>query len=328
MTAASVELHASKMLGVDSRGFTFCDPFGGIGMVASAFKRTGWRVTVADHLLFPHYYQRARLAGSAYPTFAALLGHLKLTSFAELESYIEALPELRGWLTEEYSKRRKFFTPMNAAKIEAAWSSIKYWRAQHLISDHEYAFLISSLVNSFDRVANTAGTYYAFLKGTTRRASHKFKFQLLAPVAGTFDADCRFQDAMETVAIGSFDVLYLDPPYSSRAYDRYYHLPQTIVTGEEADVVGLSGVPKRPPIRSKFESPRTAERALADLVDAARCSLLMVQYAEGGLIRLDRVRSILSVRGTVNETVVDTIRYTTQHRPRATQHSLFIVSDA
>ncbi len=305
-----------------------CDPFGGIGLVSSAFKRAGWRVTVADHLLFPYYYLRVRLVAPTRSTFRVLLSHLDFASAAELESHVRNLPAAPGWLTEEYSKRRRFFTRQNAAKIDAVWMQIKSWRASGLINDHEYAILISSLIDSFDRVANTAGTYYAYLKGPTRRALHDFEFRFLTPVVGTFDADCQYQDAMSTVTTKRFDVLYLDPPYSARAYDRYYHLPQTIAAGKQINAVGISGVPDRPPIKSKFESPRTAERAFADLVNAARCSILMVQYAEGGLISLDRVRSILSNCGTVSETRINAIGYTTQNRSRATQHSLFVVTDA
>jgi adenine-specific DNA-methyltransferase len=327
-TAATVETRALEFLSVGSRGGTVCDPFGGIGMIASAFKRAGWRVTVADHLLFPHYYQRARLDSSKNLKFSVLISHLNLASTAEIEAYLNAFPPLSGWITEEFSIRRGFFTPSNAAKIDAVWMEIKAWSAGGIINDHEYVFLISSLIDSFDRVANTAGTYYAYLKDKTRRALHDFKFKFLTQVDGPFDVDCRHQEAISTVDSGNFDVLYLDPPYSSRSYDRYYHLPQTVAAGVDSKAIGISGVPDRLPIKSKFESPRTAERALSDLVDAARCSILMVQYADGGLISLDRIKKILEARGSVNETRINTIGYTTQHHSRATQHSLFVVTDA
>lgn len=322
-----VEEAATKIFGVDRCGLTMCDPFGGIGMVATAFKRAGWRVTVADHLLFPHYYQRARLSVSVVPRFIRLSEHLGIQCVDSLEAYIRNLPECKGWIFEEYGLRRSFFTPSNAAKINSVWEQIIEWKIKALVDDTEYAFLLSSLIDSFDRVANTAGTYYAYLKSPTRRACHDFCFRFLIPVCGRYDASCKQLDAITSVSNGTFDLLYLDPPYSSRSYDRYYHLPQTLVAGERVNVRGASGVPLRPPIKSPFESPRTAEQALSDLVDAARCSVLMVQYACGGLISLERIRSMLSARGRLTEVNIKTIGYTTKKQPRSAQHSLFVVEN-
>ncbi len=326
-TAVEVEAQAARLFGNASLGATMCDPFGGIGIIASSFKRNGWRVTIGDHLLFPHYYQLARLSKSSFPPFIKLKLYLDIDSTNVLETYIKEIPASTGWITKEYSIQRQFFTSSNARKIDAVWKSIRRWREDRLINNQEYILLISSLIDSFDKVANTAGTYYAYLKSTTRRALNDFNFQLLPPVKGPFAAVCKRDEAINTVAGGRFDVLYLDPPYSSRSYDRYYHLPQTVASGSQSIPVGISGVPSDPPIRSKFESPLTAEKALVDLVEAANCSVLMLQYAEGGLISLDRIRKILSSRGKVREIRIETIGYTTQKKARMNHHSLFIVTD-
>ncbi len=327
-TANAIEAVAAEIFGATREGRSMCDPFGGIGMVASAFKRTGWRVTVADHLLFPHYYQRSRLALSTEPQFSTLLSNLTINSTLELEAYLMNAPVSAGWLANEYSNSRMFFEHSNALRISSTWAYIRGWRQLNIINEAEYVHLISSLVDSFDKVANTAGTYYAFLKSFTRRAKNQFAFRLIKPVPGKYEAHCYLADALTTVGERHFDVLYLDPPYSSRSYDRYYHLPQTIAGGVEVVAVGKSGVPARPPIISDFESPRTAERALVDLIDAARCSVLMVQYARGGLVSLEKIRCILSAKGDVREMNLETIGYTTQSRSRRAQHSLFVVVNA
>lgn len=327
-TAVEVEAQAARLFGDASVGATMCDPFGGIGIIATRFKRNGWRVTIGDHLLFPHYYQRARLSKASHPSFKKLYSHLNIDSTESLELYINNIRPSAGWITKEYSLQRQFFSTSNARKIDVAWESIKIWYEQELINEHEYILLISSLIDSFDKVANTAGTYYAYLKSATRRALNEFSFQILPPVIGKYVAICRQDEAINTVLKGKYDVLYLDPPYSARSYDRYYHLPQTIASGTKSHPVGISGVPSDPPVRSKFESPSTAEKALTDLVDAARCSVLMLQYADGGLIGLDRIRKILSSRGKVKETHLETIGYTTQKKTRVNYHSLFIVANA
>lgn len=327
-TAATVAAHAAKLFGDAFLGATMCDPFGGLGTVASAFKQAGWRVSVSDHLLFPHYYQRARLSRSAPPSFRSARNHLRLAHAADLQSFLQALPGRPGWVGNHYAKKRRFFTTANAARIDATWQTVRAWRRSGLLDDHEYAFVLASLIDSIDRVANTAGTYYAHLKQMTRRALHEFDFRFLAPVAGPFRAKCTQGDALDVIATRHFDVLYLDPPYSARAYDRYYHLPQTIAGGVPREAVGLSGVPLEPSITSRFESPRTAAQAFADLVDAARCSVLLVQYADDGLISLRRIRQILRTRGKLVEKRLSTIGYTTRQQPRAASHVLFTVTSA
>jgi adenine-specific DNA-methyltransferase len=327
-TAEKVEMIARKNLQKSFYGSSICDPFGGIGMMASTFKQKGWRVFISDHLLFPHYYQRARLESSSPPTFKILIEHLRFTSLLELEAHIGNLPPSHGWFTSEFSVERNFFSLRNATKVDSIWCKILEWDSMGLLNEREKAFLLASLVDSFDKVANTAGTYYAYLKGMTRKALNDICFNFIQPVIGDFDATCLHKEAIQAVSTTFFDVLYLDPPYSARSYDRYYHLPQTIASGQSNTPMGMSGVPSSAPKNSLFESPRTAEGALSDLVRTARCSTLMIQYAAGGLISLERIREIMSTRGHVEEVHLATIGYTTKNQPRTSQHSLFVVTNA
>ncbi len=52
----------------------------------------------------------------------------------------------------------------NARRIEVCRQLIDEWIEAEEITDTESSSLIASLINSFDTVANTAGTYYAYLK--------------------------------------------------------------------------------------------------------------------------------------------------------------------
>src|SRR4030042_1499802 len=54
-----------------------------------------------------------------------------------------------------------FFTDRNARKIQACRRKIRAWAQKGWLSYDERAVLLASLINNMDRVANTAGTYYA-----------------------------------------------------------------------------------------------------------------------------------------------------------------------
>ena len=51
---------------------TFCDPFGGIGIVSSFFKEQGYKVVTGDVLQFAHYFQIAKLSSNRRPSFNKL----------------------------------------------------------------------------------------------------------------------------------------------------------------------------------------------------------------------------------------------------------------
>lgn len=54
-----------------------------------------------------------------------------------------------------------------------------------LTSSKENSLLTASLIDSMDWVANTAGTYYAYLKGWSHKASRTFRFNLVQPTLRT-----------------------------------------------------------------------------------------------------------------------------------------------
>lgn len=81
-------------------------------------------------------------------------------------------------------QEKKIFTIENAQKIQGCINCINKWKSLKLLQDGEYEILVASLIQSFDKVANTAGTYYAYLKEYYRKAKNPFKFSFLHPISG------------------------------------------------------------------------------------------------------------------------------------------------
>lgn len=324
-TATAVEEIAAKLVSTSLSPRSFCDPFGGIGAMAAQFKTKGWKVTVGDHLKFPHYFQTARIGASAIPRFRNYKKKRSATAYRSILDSLRSIKPIPGWITNEYALERKFFSPYNAEKIDAVRMRLDQWRDDQSITLREYMFLIASLIDSADRVANTAGTYYAYLKTFTRRARHDFDFKFIVPVKG-IRGECYLSNADQTVASGTYDVVYLDPPYSARPYDAYYHLPQSMVLGNADGCRGMAGMPQRQLIRSDFESARSAELAFLRLIDKVTAKLLLVQYSNEGLLQMDYIRNELSKRGRLEEYKIESIGYTTTKKPRKQEHALFALS--
>jgi adenine-specific DNA-methyltransferase len=164
----------------------FCDPFGGVGSVGSYLQSKGYSVWSGDVLKFAHYFQIARLKFSQPLSFKRVIDKLGLENRNDLIDLLNSITPQDGWFVKQYSEKRHFFTDRNARKIQACRRKIMAWAQKGWLGYDEHAVLLASLINSVDKVANTAGTYYAFLKKWHRKALNDFRFELILPVSSRF----------------------------------------------------------------------------------------------------------------------------------------------
>jgi adenine-specific DNA-methyltransferase len=305
---------------------SMCDPFGGMGIVGSYFKARGFSVTTGDHLTAPYCFQTASIGLQRQLSFSKVRNALDLADVASLVHHLNGLQGIDGWLVREYSARRPCFTERNAKHIEACRKVIGRWNRRNLLTANEHRVLLASLINSMDRVANTAGTYYAFLKSWQRKALLPFEFRLLKPTPGRNKGKAVLADALTLVGEQAYDLLYLDPPYNTRRYSRYYHLPETIARSETPPSNGMSGVPQRERPSSAFNDPKKALIALEELLSVARFRLLMFHYSDDGIIKPKDVLSLLRSYGRTERHALDALGYsTTLHTRRTVPHILYSV---
>lgn len=305
---------------------TFCDPFGGIGTIGSYFKSKGYSVWSGDLLTFAHYFQIARLETNRMPSFHVVQRNYNFASITAIVDYLNKESTQKGWFVEEYSKKRRFFTEKNAIQIEACKARIEEWNKKKLLTKKEHAILVASLINSTDKVANTAGTYYAYLKKWHRKALHSFRFTLIPVTSGNNNCKCFLGEAQALVSKRFFDVVYLDPPYNERSYAHYYHLPETIALGEIPKVHGKSGMPNTDKVISDFNRLQYAKNALERILEKARFHLLAFHYSDDGLIRQQDIEGILSNYGRVENYILDSKGYITSNINRNTKHHLYLVN--
>lgn len=307
---------------------SFCDPFGGMGVVSAYFKKKGYTVWTGDVLKFAHYFQIVRVQINRSPSFSKLCAEKKLDSPDRVIEILNGASPKDGWLVREYSQKRPFFIKPNAMRIQACRLLINRWTKSGWVTYNEKAALLASLVNSMDKVANTAATYYAALKKFYRKATKPFQFELLDFTQGNTKCRSFLCNAITLVAKRPFDVIYLDPPYNSRCYGRYYHLPETLAYGDTPCVIGKSGIPRTTRTISEFNRTGQAESALSKLLVNARFKLLAFHYADDGLINSNSIKTILGQYGTVERFKLTTRGYSTSSTRRVASHSLYLVQNA
>ena len=306
---------------------SFCDPFGGIGVVGRHFKSLGYRVTSGDVLLFAHMFQIASINRSGVLPFRNVATALGFRSAKQVQSFLNRGPGRHGWFVDEYALRRKFFTVENARRIQRCWQLITGWHKEKLTTDKEHSVLIASLIDSVDKVANTAGTYYAYLKTFSRKAIKPFTYRLLPPTTGPIGNAVR-ADALSLVQQAKYDILYLDPPYNERDYSAYYHLPETIAYGRPVELAGSCGMPCAARVKSRFTKPGEVESAVAELLGASRFRLLIFHYSDDGLLSPRDLLALLRPLGRVEKHSVDALGYRTTPGTRSTGHTLYLVGHA
>ena len=304
----------------------FCDLFAGTAIVGRHFKKKGFTVFSTDLLYFSYVLQKTYLELNQPPPFSSLIPHLK-NSKANPESsnaadfvieYLNRLKGREGFIFRNYTPKgtrgtrhvRRYLTPENGEKIDAIRLRIKRWHSNGWIDDAEQLYLICALIEAVPYVSNISGTYAAFLKTWDARA-HK-SITLIPPEIsprGTKHMAAN-DDALDFVQrIKDVHTLYLDPPYNSRQYAPNYHLLETIARYDNPSIRGVSGMREYSNQKSQFCNRVSAQKALDEIIDTAKCERVLLSYNSEGLLSNDDILSILRRHGKVTVHKHDYSRY-------------------
>jgi adenine-specific DNA-methyltransferase len=321
---------------------TFCDLFAGTGSVGGHFKRLGMTVIANDLMTYSYVMNKAVVELNGVPHFWQAKSWFGLPSDAPLSHLLDAISDTagtRGYIFENFSPSgkagRQFFTDENGMKIDAIRELIDNWSKEKLISSDEFIYLLASLINAADHVANMSGTYGAYLKIWRSVALKRLR---LLPL-DIFDnklANLVFQEHGENLIHRiSGDILYLDPPYNSRQYASNFHLLETLSVWDKQDLRGVVGLRDYSGQKSAFSSKKSASDALRKIVAEAKFKHIVLSYNNEGIIHRDEIVEILGSRGNLKEFSTDYRRFRTERNhekrkykdvgDRVTEH-LWIVS--
>ncbi len=169
------------------------------------------------------------------------------------------------------------------------------------LSDKEYHILIASLIYSIDRLANTVGHFDAYIKKPIREQA--LNMRLID--AKSYDyVEIHRCDSNQLARNIEADIVYIDPPYNSRQYCRFYHLYETLVKWDCPRLYGVALKPK-PENMSLYCTSKAAD-AFMDLVSNINARYLAVSYnntyqskskSSENKIRLEEIKKILDMCG-------------------------------
>lgn len=265
----------------------FCDIFAGTGIVGRTFKPLVKSVISNDI----EYY--------SYILNKNYIGNYKTLEYSHLIEELNNLELIKGFIYNHYSieghGERQYFSDYNAKKIDTIRKKIEEWKNTKEINDDMYYFLLASLIESADKVANTASVYGAYLKKLKKSAQ---KDLILVPA--TFDKngtnhDVYNDDANHIIKSISGDILYMDPPYNQRQYGSNYHLLNTIAKYDDFEPKGKTGL--REYNRSAYCKKKDVAEAFEELIEYADFKYIFLSYNNEGLMSASDVEKIMKKYG-------------------------------
>ena len=115
-------------------------------------------------------------------------------------------------------------------------------------------------------------------------------------------------------SLGHVDLAYLDPPYNQHRYFTNYHVWETLVAWDAPESYGVARKrvdARDASTRSAFNSKRTMPAALASVVDAVDCDLLVLSYNDESWLDLAELEAMCAAGGRrdVAALAFDSTRY-------------------
>lgn len=249
----------------NTEGESFFDVFAGTGSVAERALETYDRVIVND-ILFSNKIIYNAFWGKE---------EIRERSLQELKNVFNSLNNdiSNNYFSDNYGD--KYFGVNDAKKIGYIRGYIQESYEKESINEREFGILLSSLIYSMDKVANTVGHYEAYRKISV--SDNRFIFELLDLrnyIGKTVEI---FQeDANELVDKIHSDIVFLDPPYNSRQYSRFYHVLENLVEWKKPKLYGVALKPE-PQNMSEY-CRKNAPKVFDDLVRSLSCKYIVVTY--------------------------------------------------
>ncbi len=270
---------------------SFVDLFAGSGTVANAMMDQYDEIIINDFLR------------SNYIIYDAFFGNSNFSSKKILDlqkKFNKVQSSKENYFSTNYGD--KFFSRNDAIKIGYIREKIETLKVKGEINKREFNILLASLIYSMDRISNTVGHYEAYLKNFD--LEDVFIFSLIKPRRVNSKVKIFNSDSNELVKKISADIIYIDPPYNSRQYGRFYHVIENLVEWQKPELFGVA----MKPAESKMSeySRSSAPEVFKDLIDNINAKYIVVSYnnsfemksnSSSNKISYEQITSILKEKG-------------------------------
>lgn len=280
---------------------SFCDLFAGTGVIANKAIQLYDKIVINDFLY------------SNYSIYQAFFGK-GIWNENHILSLINEYNNLHADnLADNYFSINfggKFFDKDIAKIIGFIREDIEAQKTS--LTEKEYHILLASLIYSIDRLANTLGHFDAYIKKEIRQTSFTMR---MINVQSLNNVYIYRQDANQLAKSIHADIVYMDPPYNSRQYSRFYHVYENLVQWKKPQLFGVAMKPKEELMSDYCRTAAT--KVFTELVTHIDARYIVVSYnntyrskssSSENKIKLEQIQEILNLCG-------DTQIFTHKHNP-------------
>lgn len=265
----------------DRQNLSFFDVFAGTGVVSEYFMRHYGLKSSEENPRFTHFIINDFLH-SNYAIYNGFFGNESF-DIAKLQNIAQGYNDLNlnnippNYYTRSFGNL--FFSLTDSSIIGHIRDDLDTLLHTGAITKREFYILLSSLIYNTDRVANTVGHYDAYRKNVALQ--DRFKFELIEPLI----CDCEiFREDSNALAKEfakqkrQIDIAFIDPPYNSRQYARFYHLLETLSKNDKPKLYGVAKKPTPENVSAYCKSE--AKQAFGNLIEnLSKCAkILLVTY--------------------------------------------------
>lgn len=285
----------------------FCDLFAGSGVVGRHFKDKVAQIISNDREYYSFVLNQYYLANDENLS--------RINELVKMLNDTQKTPLIKGKIYTFYAlgggHNRQYFSDENAMRIDAIRLKIEEWKESDFINEGEYFSLLALLLESADKVANTACVYGAFLKQLKKSAQKPLVLESIKPNLWQKNATQKDkthislkkpknhlifnEDSATLISKIKGDILYLDPPYNAREYGANYHLLNTIALYDDFIPQGKTGL--REYEKSSWCKKNAVANALEQVIQNANFEWIFLSYNDEGLLNLNQIKEILSQYG-------------------------------
>ncbi|EDZ63186.1 N6-adenine-specific DNA methyltransferase, D12 family [Sulfurimonas gotlandica GD1] len=248
---------------------SLCDIFSGTGVVGEYFNTKNKKI-ISNDLLYNNYVSlNAFLNPEPF-------NEVKLLKI--IDDFNKLDVDESNYFSDNFGDR--YFSMKVAKKIGYIRENIRDQFVNNFISQKEKNILLTSLMYSVDRIANTVGHYDAYIKKDIKKQELVMKMLEIYNDKNSKN-EVHNKDANLLVRDIECDVLYLDPPYNSRQYCDAYHLLENLSLWNKPEVFGVAKKFDRTKIKSDYSKISAAE-SFDDLIQNAKCKYILLSYNNMG----------------------------------------------
>ena len=251
-----------SILNKECSGDSFADIFAGTGAVGAIASKYFNKIILNDflhsnYIIYKAFFEKGRWNQN------------KIKSIIDSYNSINA-----GNLTENYFSKnfgKRYFSKSSSKVIGFIRQNIEDNKKD--LTEKEYHILIASLLYSTDKIANTVGHYDAYFK--KQSIKDNFYMRLIQPL--DIDKLSIFREDTNLLAKKiETDIVYIDPPYNSRQYSRFYHILETLTKWDNPKLYGIALKPERENMSDYCRE--NAKSRFSELVNDINTKHLVVSY--------------------------------------------------